>query len=176
MKKIRTFILVAIGGLLLAMFGAEGQQGNKLTQLEPVKLEPVKNGEYRDLTFWRVLKLGTAPFVNPGLAETAFVAYRYDAELAFEPEYSSYLANLAKAGKVSVAWQTDEGVYHVLTVEEETLEAFKAYRAAEAELLEAISRIQAKGREAYVVSSSKIAFANAEGRPIVSWGKNAASE
>lgn len=52
--------------------------------LEKRAVEVVKGGEYRDLTFWRKLKLGAAPYVNPGLAKTAAVAYKYDTRIVMK--------------------------------------------------------------------------------------------
>src|SRR5262245_46423393 len=66
----------------------------------------VKIGEYRDLTFMRQVKLGTAPFVNPGLLQSSEIAYKYDAAAAAKTN-AQELVRLLQTGQVGLAKRSD---------------------------------------------------------------------
>lgn len=63
----------------------------------------VNAGEYRDLNFWRKLKLGTAPYVNPRLLRRAVVAYVYDIDKVMEKWGRKTVVDMVEAGLLAVA-------------------------------------------------------------------------
>jgi hypothetical protein len=74
MKRTLSLILVVLAVLpLIGVFtlAAQGQAGDQQDCM-------VKVGKYRELNFWRQLKIGAAEYVNPGLFKTSALAYRYD--------------------------------------------------------------------------------------------------
>ena len=69
-RMLVTMVEVLLGMLVLAYTAAFAQE------IDPQST--VKIGVYRDLGFLRKLKLGTAPYVNPRLLDTAATGYRYN--------------------------------------------------------------------------------------------------
>jgi hypothetical protein len=105
--------VVAIAGLLCAsaVVGVVAQN----PQLDESQSGVVKTGEYRDLTFLRNLKLGTAPYVNPRLLKTSEVAYKYDAGVVAAAADFATLWDALKSGEIALARVTDDEYYWVIS-------------------------------------------------------------
>ena len=76
----------------------------------------VRIGEYRDLTWYRKFKLGTAPFVNAGLLHRSAVAFLYPPDVvlsAAQSDNAGMFAAWLEGGFVGFAWQNEDGVYRV---------------------------------------------------------------
>lgn len=97
-----------------------------------IKLKVVRKGEYRDLNFWRKLKLGTAPYVNAGLLKRAKVAYKYPMggliEMAGLPSVSAKL----RTGEIGFVQITAEGSFIVISPDDPNwaivMEAFISHK------------------------------------------------
>lgn len=116
-----------IGAFLALGLGLNIATGQPASESEPqpyaalvvhddpsVKLKVVRKGEYRNLNFWRKLKLGTAPYVNAGLLKRVKVAYTYPMgdliETAGLPSVSAKL----QTGEIGIVQITAKGSYKVI--------------------------------------------------------------
>jgi len=79
----------------------------------------MKTGDYRDLTFLRKVKLGTAPFVNPQLLGTAAVAYRYRHQDIAAAEDLEQLVRAMSDGTAWIANESNDNIYKVIGVDAE---------------------------------------------------------
>jgi len=88
-------LLLACSALVLTATTV-GAQETKQQESTPA----VQSGDYKPLTFWRTIGLGSSYFTNPTVASTANVAYSFDG-----PEFSGQLYDslwkLAQQGKIS---------------------------------------------------------------------------
>jgi len=91
-------IIFGFGGLLNA--------GNSSDLPDKSDFRPVMAGEYRDLTWFRKLKLGTAPYVNPRLLRTAVVVFQYRLK-DFDGSMTPILVERMVKGDVAPAKRTD---------------------------------------------------------------------
>ncbi len=75
----------------------------------------IKVGYYHDMTTLGRLKLGTAPFVNPGLLKQASVAYKFDiGEILKVPERWEVIIDKVKSGEVGIAEVDADGDYNLI--------------------------------------------------------------
>jgi hypothetical protein len=103
-----------IAGLLLAGASDWVVIAQDSTQPQP-SAGVVKTGDYRELNFWRNLKLGTAPYVNPKLLDTAAITFKYE-PMAIEKAISAEkLKQAVAAGELVVAERSDDG-FKVLSI------------------------------------------------------------
>lgn len=117
-----------IGAFLALGLGLNIATGQPASESEPqpyaalgvhddpsVKRKVVRKGEYRNLNFWRKLKLGTAPYVNAGLLKRVKVAYTYPMgdliETAGLPSVSAKL----QTGEIGIVQITAKGSFIVIS-------------------------------------------------------------
>lgn len=94
------FMLSSFSGFVIADQATETSSFAK----DKYKASTIVNaGEYRDLNFWRKLKLGTAPYVNPRLLRLAVVAYVYDIDRVIEKLGNETVVERVRAGLLAVA-------------------------------------------------------------------------
>ena len=75
----------------------------------------VKVGYYHDMTALGRLKLGTAPFINPGLLKHAAVAYKFDIDevLRVASRWEAIIEKV-RSGEVGVAEVNADGDYNLI--------------------------------------------------------------
>ena len=130
----------------------------------------VKIGTYRDLGFWRKLKLGTAPYVNRRLLDTAAVGYRYNLDnlierVDCEQQESNEIYGALVEGKVMFANGGQDGEFQVISPDDprlrehiDTCEHFRAW---------ADTQQQEITNAAFISIYSE--FAEVPGTPVVAW-------
>jgi hypothetical protein len=97
-------ILLGVGlavMMLFASYAAYAQDGRN----QPT----VQAGEYRDLNALRWLKIGTAPLVNPALASSSRIAYKYQPAQVSE-QTKAEIQKLAKEGVVAVGQKVGDEI------------------------------------------------------------------
>jgi hypothetical protein len=95
--------LAALGNAVLPAAGDEPvQSGEGLAGL-------VRTGEYKDLTWYRELKLGTAPYVNPGLLQSTAIVYKYDLDSTAPNAGWTVMLDLFQSGQLGVALESNSG-------------------------------------------------------------------
>lgn len=110
MRRI-AILIIALGAALGVWVSVLADEGSQVFLPKDAVL---MDGEYRDLTWYRKLKLGTAPYFNPGLLRVTAIAYKYDAgKFTDLPDWSAMAAKL-KAGEVGLAKHGAKDVYMVL--------------------------------------------------------------
>jgi hypothetical protein len=108
-RSVLRICIVALGLTAASIGGFAGEQ-----QTPAGSESPIKVGDFRDLDFWRRLKLATAYYVNPDLANRAEVLYIYPAsKLADEIKIADFL-NSARKGEVAIAIKTGSDKYKVV--------------------------------------------------------------
>lgn len=126
----------------------------------------VKIGVYRDLGFLRKVKLGTAPYVNPRLLDTAATGYRYNPDDLTERvncEQQDEIYSAVVEGKIMFANGRQGGEFEVIAPDNpqlrnqiDTCERFSTW----ANQLE---------RETAAFISVYSRFGEASGAPVVAW-------
>ena len=156
----RKFLGIVVATLLMITASVEAQDSPESDVI-------VKPGTYRDMTIWRKLKLGTAPYANPSLLKTAAVGYVYkltafDKKSEEETTRSStsyvnpVLSKTAPEGyayKLTAFGKKSEESEEKATVlsEEKTTELFKAMLWGETMIAEV-----KPGRKFYIIPPNKI--------------------
>lgn len=74
-------------------------------QAERVDIIPavLTTGDYRDLNWYRRVKLGTAPYVNPDLMDNVTVAFTYDFNEVLSTAKKEAIAEELVSGKIAAA-------------------------------------------------------------------------
>ena len=153
----RSFTVVAAALLLAAVVvvdASRAQDAQKQLSLTPALLQ---GGEYRDLNWYRRMKLGSAYFVNPGLVKQAAVAYKYPVELLDEADVQWQAKMLMMKGGLAVGKISEDG--HIVLhwgQDSRTLE----------EIVTVFEEAMWGGA---VLVTSKQTLGSIEGKPIVSW-------
>ncbi len=80
-----------------------------------VKPKVVRKGEYRNLNFWRKLKLGTAPYVNARLLKRAKVAYTYPMGGLIETAGLPAVSAKLQTGEIGFVQITAEGSFIIIS-------------------------------------------------------------
>lgn len=78
----------------------------------------VQAGDYRDLTWFRKLKVRTAPYVNPNLLKQSAVAYKYDPQALLKAAGWDEVYTGLKSGQIALGKKLDDGSYEVLSPED----------------------------------------------------------
>ncbi len=148
------YLAVIPMALLLAVVIVVGalhaQDVQKQHSLAPSLLQ---GGEYRDLNWYRRMKLGSAYFVNPSLVKQAVVVYKYPAGSLKGMQAERQAEILMLMGGLAVGEISEDG--HIILQGEQDFEVLK----------KALGTMQ---KDAVLVTP-KQTLGSIEGEPIVSW-------
>lgn len=136
---------LCLAGTLMTVGALQSEAGD-------TDLPFVREGIYRDLTFMRKLKLGTAPFVNPDLLKTTDVAWVYPA-WQLGVGFAAVESKL-EAGEATFAVQSN-GTYKALD--------WSAYAKAGGDVE------KLKGMKFFILSKSDDLFGVKPAKRVVSW-------
>ena len=109
MLKPFSFVFV---GLIMGMVVFGVLPYNSIAGSEHNKAAILQIGDYRPLGFWRKLKLGTAPYVNPGLLKNTSVAYGYAPEVLDNIEHEKAIFEKLVEGDAAITIDND-GLYRL---------------------------------------------------------------
>jgi len=136
-------------------------------------VQPVKRGQYRDLNWFRWVKLGAAPYVNPAEAKRMAVAYRYDATAVRGADaYRDAWLAAFNSGEVQLAAvQDDVYVVDPLVLEQELLSAKADVSQATLpeNILSAIFSLLELGADVVLISTSPFLPGAEPTGKVVSW-------
>ena len=114
MKRMSKFVvgaIVAAGAIGIAGAGEILSTVGPKMALENADI--IKAGDYRELTWSRKVKLGTAGYVNPGLLKHARVVYRFDSEALAERMTEIAFHKMLVSGKIGIAELDPSNVYKI---------------------------------------------------------------
>jgi hypothetical protein len=163
-KIVWIVVLLLVGGVGLG--NAQQPSGTATSTDAQTASTPVRAGAYKDLNFWRSLKLGTASFVDPGLAKSAAIAYRYHLS-DLKTLDSAELSKVIEAHKLALGTQgpnqNGEITVNIIDTPGLTLDATK-------KLIDLwLKNSEAAGKNAFFISPFSTLADKLKGTPIVSW-------
>jgi hypothetical protein len=115
----------------------------------------IKTGEYRELNFWRQLKVGAAEFVNPTLIQNSSIAYKFDPQELYSAAGPGKWKQYLEDGQLAWAGNSD-GAYRVRNLDKAEIGRLLVADTWPKDMI-------------LVASTDKLLGVASKGRPLISW-------